>query len=41
VILRVTGQVGRQVAYSRDLGGLLGLGSERRGEEAHQANQEP
>jgi hypothetical protein len=28
------GQVGRQVAYASDLGRLLGLGSERRGEEA-------
>jgi hypothetical protein len=28
--LRVTGQVGRQVAYSSDLGRLLGLGGERR-----------
>ena len=29
-----SGQVGRQVAYASDLGRLLGLGSERRGEEA-------
>ncbi len=29
-----SGQVARQVAYSRDLGRLLGLGGERRGEEA-------
>ena len=29
----VSGQVGRQVAYSSDLGRLLRLGGERRGEE--------
>jgi hypothetical protein len=30
----ISGQVGRQVAYSSDLGRLLGLGCPRRGEEA-------
>jgi hypothetical protein len=29
----ISDQVGRQVAYSSDLGRLLGLGGERRGEE--------
>src|SRR5882724_3069052 len=33
-LLRVSGQVSRQVAYSSDLGRLLRLGGERRGEEA-------
>src|SRR5262249_61955483 len=31
-LLEVRGRVGRQVAYSKDLGRLLGLGGERRGE---------
>jgi hypothetical protein len=32
--LSASGQAGRQIAYASDLGGLLGLGDERRGEEA-------
>src|SRR4029453_8247737 len=36
--LRVTGQVGRQVAYSSDLGRLLSLRSERRKSEAESEN---
>jgi hypothetical protein len=32
-LLEVQGRVGRQVAYSKDLGRLLGLGRERRGED--------
>jgi len=32
--VKTSGQVARQVAYSSDLGRLLGLGSERYGEEA-------
>ena len=36
----VNGQVGHQVAYSSDLGRLLGLGGERRGEARRHGREE-